>query len=82
MANSRVDGIARKNALTIVVSENPALPVGMKLTNAMRTSKVIGPQPDEVDQMRCIDIHEDLRKAQVCAKKIGRFHLIPKGIIM
>ena len=64
----------------IVVSEDCA-PCWHETYNAMRTSKVIGPQPDEVDQMRCIDSRGSAKGAYLC-KEIGRFHLIPKGIIM
>ena len=56
----------------IVVSEDCA-PCWHETYNAMRTSKVIGPQPDEVDQMSVHRYPEDLRKAHVCAKKSGVF---------
>ena len=53
----------------IVVSEDCA-PCWHETYNAMRTSKVIGPQPDEVDQMRCIDIVR-ICERRMSAKKSG-----------
>ena len=64
----------------IVMSEDCA-PCWHETYNVMRISKVIGRQPDEVDQMRCIDSRGSAKGAYLC-KEIGRFHLILKGRIM
>ena len=48
----------------IVVSEDCA-PCWHETYNAMRTSKVIGPQPGEVDQMRCMNIQ------RICERRMS-----------